>query len=129
MNWLRRFMAGRYGMDPLNVFLLWTALALEIVQIFVGGIFGLLAWIPLVYEIFRLFSRNISARQAENAKFLQITSGIRRWFRNLRFRAADKKTHKVFRCLSCGQQVRVPRNLGRIAITCPKCGARFEKRT
>lgn len=129
MNWLRRFMSGRYGMDQLNLFLLCTALALEVVQIFAGGVFSLLAWIPLGWEIYRLFSRNIAARRAENAKFLQVTAGIRRWFTNIRRRAADAKTHRVFRCPSCGQQVRVPRNLGRLSITCPKCSTKFEKRT
>lgn len=122
-------MTGRYGADQLNFFLLWVAIGLEIVQIFAGGLFGLLAWIPLGWELFRTFSRNIPARRKENQRFLRMTAGIRRWFSGLRTRAATAKTHKVFRCPNCSQQVRVPKNLGKIAITCPKCGTKFERRT
>lgn len=39
------------------------------------------------------------------------------------------REHRIFRCPACDQRVRVPRGRGRIAITCPKCGKEFVKRT
>lgn len=129
MNWLRRFMAGRYGSDQFNLFLIAAAFILEILQLFFGGLLGLLAWIPLGWAIFRMFSRNISARRTENMKFLQWTGRIRGWFARLRRRRVEGKEYRFYKCPSCGQQVRVPRNLGRIKITCPKCDTKFEKRT
>jgi predicted RNA-binding Zn-ribbon protein involved in translation (DUF1610 family) len=41
--------------------------------------------------------------------------------------AADKD-HKYYGCPSCGQKVRVPKGAGKIRVTCPKCGTKFEKK-
>ncbi|MFR9190485.1 MAG: hypothetical protein ACLVL7_09865 [Anaerotruncus massiliensis (ex Togo et al. 2019)] len=41
----------------------------------------------------------------------------------------DARTHRRFRCPSCGQKVRVPRGKGRICITCPRCRVEFVRRT
>ncbi len=41
--------------------------------------------------------------------------------------AADKD-HKYFFCPKCGQSVRVPKGAGKIRVTCPKCGEKFEKK-
>mgnify|MGYP007107565231 CR=1 FL=1 len=68
-------MAGRYGSDPLNNALLILGIALIIVARILGwawmNVF-ILALLCLCY--FRMFSRNIQARYAENEKFM-------RWWR------------------------------------------------
>ena len=75
MDFFRRFMAGRYGSDPLNNALLILGIALIIVARILGwawmNVF-ILAVLCLCY--FRMFSRNIQARYAENEKFM-------RWWR------------------------------------------------
>ena len=38
------------------------------------------------------------------------------------------KEHSI-KCPNCGQQVRVPRDKGRIRITCPKCHTQFDRTT
>ena len=41
-------------------------------------------------------------------------------------RLRGDRTHKFFTCPNCRNRLRVPAGKGKIAITCPKCGTRFE---
>ena len=120
---LRKFMAGRYGFDRLNQCLLGAAFVLILISA-IGGrrvqwmsVLSLLAYVPLVWSIFRMYSRNIEARRRENAAFLRFFS-----------RLTDKQ-YRYFRCPGCRQVVRVPRGKGKINIRCPKCGRQFIKKT
>ena len=127
----RRFMYGRYGSDELNIGLLVTAVIVSLLhsiltlflcssRIFatiVSPLLYLLILGLLGFNLFRAFSRNIYARQKEN-----------RWFRQVWTRIKDRK-NRYFTCPRCRQTVRVPRHKGKIAITCPKCKERFQRRT
>ena len=76
----RRFMACRYGNDALNQFLGVLCLALFVVSMLTRiGVFYWLGLALLIYEMFRMFSRNISARTAENYKFYTAQENCRRW--------------------------------------------------
>ena len=119
-DWFRNFMLGRYGSDKLNVALLIAGVVLMLL----GSIFGeklaflsLLAYIPLFWCIFRMYSRNLEARRRENAAFLNFFSHLK------------DKEHRYFRCPRCKQTVRVPRGRGKINIRCPKCSERFIRKT
>jgi len=119
-DWFRNFMLGRYGSDKLNVALLIAGVAMMLL----GSIFAkklaflnLLAYVPLVWCIFRMYSRNLEARRRENAAFLNF------------FHHLQDKEHRYFRCPRCRQTVRVPRGRGKISIRCPKCSERFIKKT
>lgn len=129
MNWFRKIMSGRYGGDQLNTFLVFLTLGMEIVGLFTSPVVTLLAWVPLIWSFVRLFSRNIAARRAENMKFLQGIYKIRSWFTGAKGRAEDRKKNRIFKCPECGQKVRVPKNVGKVSITCPKCGHKFTKKT
>ena len=68
---LIRFMQGRYGVDQLSKFLLILGLiAVVVSSVFVdniaGFIFYILGWILVIYCYFRVFSRNVQKRYAEN---------------------------------------------------------------
>ena len=129
-NWLRNFMAGRYGPDQLNVALLILAIVLGMVgSITRLGIITLLSYIPLVYALFRLFSRNITRRRAENDRFLRFWWPVKTKLSGKLKQFKDRKTHKYFKCPSCRNTLRVPKGKGKIQITCPKCGERFIKKT
>ena len=122
-NAFRNFMMGRYGSDGLNKALLIVGVAL----IFLGSLFGkrvpwmshlgLAAYVPLGFCIFRMYSRNIGARQRENRAFLRFFSRLK------------DKEHRYYRCPKCRQTVRVPRGRGRINIRCPKCGEQFIRKS
>ena len=73
-----KFMQGRYGVDELSRFTMGAALVLIILTMFItmfnrnlGSIFDFLGISAIVYAYFRIFSRNIQQRYAENQKYLQ----------------------------------------------------------
>ena len=129
-NALSRFMYGRNGVDRLTLTMVWTALVLDIINIFLRekvplaySIIGTVAGIITLLALFRMFSRNLEKRRAENARFLEKV-----WWPIKRRAAGNKqqrtdKEHKYFTCPNCRTVCRVPRGKGRIVITCPKCGA------
>ena len=122
-NSLYRFMIGRYGYDELGKVLIYSSLILCVLNIFIGNaILNALIWVLLIYGTFRAFSKNIYARRNENDKFLY-------WIKPWQMKWKYKGTHKVFRCKSCGQILRVPKGKGQIEITCPKCRNVISKRT
>ena len=130
MDFLRRFMAGRYGSDQLNNAFLLLACVLMVIEWGLGwrwmSVF-ILALLLLCY--FRMFSRNISGRNEENQKYLSWTAGIRRSFTQTKNRIVQSKDYHIYKCPACGQKIRIPRGKGKICITCPKCRHEFEKRS
>ena len=128
LNWLQRLMYGRYGTDQLNLFLLVFSIVASLILRFTPVWYlGCLTYLPLGYALFRMFSRNISKRQAENQTFLRLTAPAVRWFRT-RFARAKDGTHRYFACPKCRQTCRVPKGRGKIQITCPVCGHSFIKK-
>ena len=76
---LIRFMQGRYGVDQFTRFLMGVALACMIISLFTrNAVWSFLILLVLVYSYFRMFSKNIQKRYAENQKYLQMTAGIRK---------------------------------------------------
>lgn len=129
MNWLTKMMYGRYGTDRLGLFLLILVLLLDVVYSFTGwGIFYLLSFVLAILCVWRIFSRNISRRYAENQKFLQLTDPILHAISSKVASIKDLRTHRHLRCPSCGQKIRVPKGRGRIEISCPKCHNQFIKK-
>ncbi len=120
-----RFMAGRYGQDQLGKFLNIAIIVLFVVAIllsFVSGVAYIVCYVLavtlLAYNYYRMFSRQIYKRAAENQKFLNFKAHLK-----------QMKTHKFFRCPKCKTKVRVPRGKGKICITCPKCREEFIEKT
>ena len=129
-NFIQRMMLGRYGPDHLGTVLFFLALLLSLVFSiigFAGGSFISLAVLALAF--FRMYSRNITARRRENDKFLVLVSPIRARFKKRIAAIRSRKTHKFFTCPSCRNTLRVPKNRGKLQITCPRCGERFIKKT
>jgi ribosomal protein S27E len=116
---IRRFMAGRNGVDTLAWTLCIVGIGLNLIGSFSGlAIFTLLAYIPLVLAIYRVFSRDVSRRYEENQKFQQFFARIR-----------GRKSYCYFKCPGCKTRVRVPKGKGKIKITCPSCRETFVKKT
>lgn len=128
MNFLQKFMYGRYGGDQLGRFTMVLYLVLYFAALLLDrtGLY-LLSFITAGITLFRLLSRNIPKRQEENRKFLAKTAPIRSWWRGVRQRSTDKD-HKYFKCPHCGQRLRVPRGRGTIRVTCRVCGTVFEEK-
>ena len=125
-NALSRFMYGRNGADQLGLCMIWGLIILNVVNIFVrsgvvGAVLNVLTTILAVWIIYRMFSRNLYKRRAENAAFLnKVWYPVRRRFADARTQARDRE-HKYFTCPNCHAVCRVPRGKGNIVITCPCC--------
>lgn len=131
---IQRFMMGRYGVDELGKALNAVVLICLVISMFVSfaPVLGIFYWIGIVlmiYNCFRMLSRNVSKRYEENQKFV-----------NMRYRAAVKrntakkrfdqrKIYRFYKCPECRQTVRVPKGRGKICITCPKCRTEFVKKS
>ena len=128
-GWLNRFMAGRYGGDQLNLFLIALYLVLYVVFLFTRLlVLELLGTVVLVVSLLRTLSRNVERRRAENARFLQMVRPLQRWWTTSRTRVHDRE-HRSFKCPNCGQNMRVPRGKGRITGHCRTCGCAFEEKS
>ena len=127
---ITRFMYGRNGMDALARTCNWIAIFLLVINLFVqNGVVYLLWLIFFSYSCFRVYSRNIPKRYAENQKFLNMTTVPRKYAKLIRLQWRDRKVSRYYICKSCHQQIRVPKGKGRIEIRCPKCNERFIKKT
>ena len=125
-NAMSRFMYGRNGADQLGMATLVVGIVLDIVSMFMRTvaarrILGIVTAVLLFVLLFRMFSRNLQKRRAENAWFLQkIFYPVQHTFNGKKQRIQDKE-HKYFTCPTCRTVCRVPKGKGKIVITCPKC--------
>ena len=88
-----------------------------------------LSTVLLVIAVYRMFSRSLQKRRAENARFLEKV-----WWPIKRRAAGNKqqrmdKEHKYFTCPNCKTALRVPRGHGKVNIVCRKCGTSFTGKT
>ncbi len=133
---IARFFYGRYGIDKFGYFIVIIALVLSLVSSLIGGVSDVLSYtlwalsyVLLAYEIFRMLSRNISARYGENQKFLGFFGRIKKFFKLNFSKIRDVRTHRYFACPNCKNALRVPKGRGEITITCPVCKTKFDRRT
>ncbi|MDE5973809.1 MAG: hypothetical protein K2G73_03975 [Eubacterium sp.] len=129
---IQRFMVGRYGADQL-----WRALIIfYLIAILITNIvyrFSKIAYYSLsvlslaiiVFAVFRVFSKNIEARRKENQEWLKITGGIRQKFIFAKERNKQRKTHKFVKCKQCKKVLRLPKNKGKLNVSCPHCKNQF----
>lgn len=126
----QQFMVGRYGTDEFGRFLSTLILVCLVLSIITRwGIFYWGGLLLVVYSYFRMFSRNIPKRYAENQKYLTTRyKTVAKWGL-MKKHLAESKTHRFFKCPQCKQKVRVPKGRGKICITCPKCRKEFIKKS
>ena len=126
-------MSGRNGSDLFSRFLSFAAVAFMLLALVLRGTARTVLWyaalLLLIYDYFRIFSRNLPRRRAENAKYCQYRELLIDGFRDWRERRHQRRDFKFFRCPSCSVMLRVPRGKGHIRVTCRKCGTSFERKT
>ena len=127
---LSRFFYGRNGYDNLAKSCNLLAILLLVINIFAQNMIIYFIWVALFgYSVFRVYSKNIPKRYAENQKYLKMTELPRKYIKLMGMQWRDRSVSRYYICKSCHQQIRVPKGKGRIEIRCPKCGERFIKRT
>ncbi len=130
-NKFYRMMYGRYGTDTLNkvylgvyiaVVLLYSIVSLFLTDPAASAIlilsYLLTSTALIVIIFFRMFSRNVVKRRRENEAFCG-------FFRLLRNRFRDRKTHVYRKCPQCRAVLRLPRAKGKHSVICPRCKNRF----
>lgn len=128
-----RFMQGRYGMDHLSRVLLGVGLGIVVLSMFLKNAAGTLlytfGWIFVVFSYFRIFSKNIPKRYAENQAFYARTCKLRSFLGEQKNIWKQRKTHHIYTCPSCLQKIRIPKGKGKIEVKCPKCGTTFIRKS
>lgn len=139
-----KFLQGIYGIDLLSLVLLLIALLFNFSRYtsFIGIAL-------IIISLFRIFSRDITKRQAENNSLIRFLNkplskfGLRipynsqpidftsfsysyKVFKNM---LKEKKNYKITKCPKCGQKLRLPRKKGKIVVTCKRCLHKFDLRT
>ncbi len=130
---LLRFMQGRNGNDAFNRFLLGLELVLLLISFLLRGfaarLFNALFLLLLVYIYYRMFSRDLYKRSAENAWYWEKRNRFVARFRLLKERWLQRKDFRFFSCPSCHTTLRVPKGRGKIKIVCRKCGTSFVRKS
>lgn len=127
---MAQWMMGRYGIDELTQALMLLGCAFVLVNFFAhSSILSTLALLLMALGIFRCYSKNIPARARELAKYQELMVKPKAWWRLLNKKWINRKTTIYFKCKGCGAVLNVPKGKGKILVTCPKCGAKEEKRS
>ncbi len=122
---LMQLMSGRYGVDNLFYAIFTVAAALAFLNIFIrSGYLQLLVYALMMYAIFRMLSRNLEARRAENRWFNKKMSFIKSK-RDIYNQQKADKCHVYRKCPSCKAVLRLPYRLGVHKTVCPRCGKEF----
>lgn len=126
-----RFLSGRNGPDALSIALSLSSCALLVIAMFVQNIVSSILWLLALLFLggsyFRIFSRNISKRQAENTRFLTRMEPLLRLYNRQKTKRRQKNLYSFFKCPECGTVLRVPKGKGHIRITCKSCSHVFER--
>ncbi len=134
-NKLQNFMRGRYGLDAYGRFLSTASIVCVLLGLFLAplnGRFNLLStlgFVLIIYSYFRIFSKNQSNRAQENYVYYGVMGGVNAKINRLKNKMACSRTHKIYKCPKCKQKLRVPKNRGKIMITCKSCKNEFIKKT
>ena len=130
-------MYGRYGTDTLSKVNLWAYAAVLIIYTVLRIVFAFTlkgnviaptilsisyivisaALISLLF--FRMFSKNIVKRRAENERFCGFFKLCKNMYR-------DRNTHVYRVCPKCKAVLRLPKAKGKHTVVCPRCRNRFE---
>lgn len=127
MNKIKSALVGRHGMDQLNIALLIITLIMAVTTLISeNDDLGLLCWIPFLYCIYRIVSKQRIARYKENVRFMKLINPFLKITYVRAARIKDKQ-HKYCQCPSCNQTIRVVKQKEKNAVFCPICKSEFNK--
>ncbi len=127
---MQQFMAGRYGTDQFTLFLIIFSMVFTFLGNFRPTRFLYFIGVAIIsYGLFRTLSKNYEKRRQELNWYLRWSEKPRAELKLLGNKLRDRNTHKYFKCKECKTVLRVPKNRGKIEITCPKCRAKAVKKT
>ena len=130
---LMAFMQGRYGNDQLNTSIFVIILVLNVVNIFVFNfiaslVISIIGYALFALAIFRMLSRNIERRRAENNVFMPAYNAVVNWFKLTIKKFRERKEYRYVKCPVCKSQLRVRNVKGNHTVRCPRCSKEFKKK-
>lgn len=135
---IRAFMVGRYGFgyapaDRINLCLIAVYFAFVVANSLVRNrvltyVFSMISIVSVGYLIFRMFSRNVSARRRENESFVRFLRSVSGFFKYNFRRIKDITKARYRKCPHCSATLRLPIKRGGHTVVCPACKQRFSVR-
>lgn len=123
---LMAFMYGRYGIDSLGRGLFVLYFILWFLNLFIRStVLWLVNLFVILFLIFRVLSKNIARRRAENEIFLKVWHPVKTELRLAYDRIHDIKTNRYRKCRHCKAIIKLPNKRGTQTVKCPKCGEKF----
>ena len=128
---IQHFMYGRNGCDTYTLFLFIVALAVSTANFFVWGYWASLVLyvvqlLILAYAVFRILSKSVHKRSAENRRFVAIWTAVKNFFILQKNRLRDIKKYRYRKCKYCKATLRLKRRRGKHTVRCPKCHGEFK---
>ena len=114
------FMRNRYGSDELNICLIVLSVLFTFLAPF-WRVFSHLSLVCIVFAFYRMFSKNIYKRRAENARIVP-------YFNFIKAKIKNRGQAKLFMCPKCKTTLRVPKGKGNITLTC-LCGEKLKRKS
>ena len=136
----RSFMYGRNGADHLSMALLWTGLicyllggivgsiAVSVIFPILGILLNIAGFAAYMFSLFRVFSRNVDKRRAENRRYVTMMEKKKTQRRQAKVRFQNRKTYKYFKCPGCKAWLRLTRGKGVVTVTCSRCHTSFTQK-
>ncbi|MDU7140442.1 MAG: hypothetical protein E6313_03470 [Finegoldia magna] len=130
-NKIKNYLQRVYGVDFFSKTMIVFALILSLINLkFKNRVIEIITMILIVYfGIFRVFSVNKYQRMIENQKFAKAVKPMTDFFEKYKIRAVNSKDKKYIKCPNCKKEMKIPRNKGKIKVTCPHCGHKFVKKS
>ncbi len=128
---MRDFMQGRIGLDELGAI---CAIAGTLAQVFANASnIVVLSWVAVALWLFTLM-RALTPATYSTSHSQRATSQSARTNKAQRLQQtaqkiwSERKEKRHWRCKTCGTILSVPRGLGKVRITCPKCHTTIERK-
>ena len=138
---LRSFMNGRNGVDQFSMALMWTGILCSLLSSILGSFVNrpLPAFLSLILSlasmalyafcIYRMFSRDLEKRRAENRRYIAFADRQKKKAHQAVNRFKNRKVYKYFKCPGCKAWLRLKRGSGVVTVTCSRCHTSFTQKS
>ena len=126
---IQKILVGRYArIDQLNRTLLMISFILLVLNLMIPtSVAFFIAVILWLLTCYRFLSKRIYLRLNENTRYVAKVHQVKAYINLKKEQVKNRQTYRYFRCPACKQQLRAPKNRGKIKVTCSKCKNQFYK--
>lgn len=123
-------MNNRAGIDEYGIFLIWTGIIVSLISFVAKSkVLSAISLILVAYALYRVLSKNTYQRLMENRNFKEKFLDPIRSELKIGKKNKKDKNYKYIKCPNCKQELRIPKNKGKIKVKCPKCQEKFDARS